>query len=105
MMRSVPDCELDPNSVPCGPGSAALRYKAELPGRASPVLVDTLYQWDAVYPNGFIVKGGWAGQGLMVNPVWDLVVVFASYHRDDAASEMALEPVLWEMIHDLFAPQ
>ena len=85
-------------------GTPALQYSAALPGAEAPVLVDTLYQWDGVYPNGFMVKGGWAGQGLMVNPDWDLVAVFASYNRDDDASETALEPVVWQLLHDLFAP-
>ena len=85
-------------------GVPALRFSAELPGADTPVLVDTLYQWDGVYPNGFITKGGWAGQGLLINPKWDLVVVFASYNLDANASEIALEPVLWRLAHALFAP-
>ena len=83
-------------------GNPSLRFQDTLPGAEAPVWVDTLYQWDSVYPNGMIIKGGWAGQGLIINPRWDLVVVFTSYNRDDEASEMALEPVLWDMIHELY---
>lgn len=83
-------------------GNSALRFEETLPDAQAPVWVDTLYQWDAVYPNGIISKAGWAGQGLIINPLWDLVVVFTSYNKDDEASEIALQPVLWEMIHALY---
>ena len=35
-------------------------------------------------------KGGWAGQGLIVNPKWDVVAVYNGYFKDDKFSEEAL---------------
>ena len=61
-----------------------------------------IYQWDAVHDNGTLFKGGWAGQGLIVNPQWDLVAVFTSYHKDDKHSEIPLTPVIFEMLNSLY---
>jgi len=38
-----------------------------------------VYQWDEVFTNNDIFKGGWAGQGLLVNPDRDLVAVWVGY--------------------------
>jgi len=43
-----------------------------------------VYQWDQVYTNNDIYKGGWAGQGLLINPDRDLVAVWVGY---DAATD------------------
>jgi len=54
---------------------------------------DTLppvYHWDMIYSNGDIYKGGWAGQGLLINPRRDLVAVFVGYFKDDEHSELAV---------------
>lgn len=42
-----------------------------------------VYQWDAVYTNNDFMKGGWGGQGLLINPDKDLVAVWAGYFKDD----------------------
>ena len=42
-----------------------------------------VYQWDAVFENDDIYKGGWGGQGLLVNPDRDLVAVFVGYFKAD----------------------
>ncbi len=53
-----------------------------------------VYQWDRVFTNNDIYKGGWAGQGLLVNPDRDLVAVYVGYSKDDTNSEMgALRPL------------
>jgi CubicO group peptidase (beta-lactamase class C family) len=61
-----------------------------------------IYQWDAVSENGTIFKGGWAGQGLVINPRWDVVAVFTGYFKDDAGSEIALAPVMFQMLESVF---
>ena len=41
-----------------------------------------VYQWDRVFTNNDIYKGGWAGQGLLINPDRDLVAVWVSYSEE-----------------------
>lgn len=60
------------------------------------------YQWDYVHPDGTLFKGGWGGQGLIVNPVHDLVVVFASFFKDDDHSEMDLGDAVMEMLNGVY---
>ena len=60
-----------------------------------------IYQWDEIYHNGDYYKGGWAGQGLMVNPQRDLVAVFVSYLKKDE-SEMRLAPVVLTMLDSIY---
>ena len=55
-----------------------------------------------IYDNGDIYKGGWAGQGLLVNPSRDLVAVFTSYFKDDQYSEVSLERKLFEVLEGVF---
>ena len=52
----------------------------------------SIYQWDAILDDGTMFKGGWAGQGLIVNPKWDVVAVYNGYFSDDKFSEEALFP-------------
>jgi CubicO group peptidase (beta-lactamase class C family) len=61
-----------------------------------------VYQWDQVMTNGDIYKGGWAGQGLLINPRRDLVAVFTGYFKDDDYSEIEAEPVIRGMLDDIF---
>lgn len=61
-----------------------------------------IYQWDAIFENDNFFKGGWAGQGLLVNPSRDLVAVFTSYFKDDEYSEVALEQKLFEVLDGVF---
>jgi hypothetical protein len=57
-----------------------------------------IYQWDMVFENGDLYKGGWAGQGLIVNPQQDYVVVWNSYFKDAQQSETALMPVIQQVL-------
>jgi len=63
-----------------------------------------IYQWDSVDTNGFIYKGGWGGQGLVVNPEQDVVAVFTSYFKEDYSQE-ALRPVIYEVLNGVFVGQ
>ena len=51
-----------------------------------------------VFENGDLYKGGWAGQGLIVNPQQDYVVVWNSYFKDAQQSETALMPVIQQVL-------
>ncbi len=70
-------------------------------GLASGEILHNIYQWDLVYTNHDIYKGGWAGQGLLVNPDRDLVAVWAGYFNDDQ-SELALLPRLRQVLEGVF---
>ena len=52
--------------------------------------------------NNDLFKGGWAGQGLLVNPDRDLVAVYAGYFNDDQ-SELQVLPRLRQVLNGLFA--
>ena len=61
-----------------------------------------IYQWDQVMENGDLFKGGWAGQGLLINPERDVVAVFTGYFKDDDYSEVPAEPIIRQMLDDVF---
>lgn len=67
-----------------------------------PGIRHNISQWDAVFADGTLFKGGWAGQGLIINPAWDLVAVFTGYFKDDDSSEVALQPKLLEVLRGVF---
>ena len=71
-------------------------------GARAPGIKHNIHQWDAVHADGTLFKGGWAGQGLVINPVWDLVAVFTGYFKDDAYSEVALQPKLLQVLRGVF---
>ena len=71
-------------------------------GAAAPGIRHNIYQWDAVFEDGTLFKGGWAGQGLIINPAWDVVAVFTGYFKDDESSEVALQPKLLEVLRGVF---
>lgn len=52
------------------------------------------YQWDYIDSDGFMVKGGWGGQALVVNPKYDLVAVYTSYYKDDYSQRNLRQPLL-----------
>ena len=54
------------------------------------------------FGNDDVYKGGWAGQGLLVNPSRDTVAVFASYFKDDQYSEVRLEAKVFEVMDGVF---
>lgn len=60
-----------------------------------------VYQWDAIYPNNDFFKGGWAGQGLIVNPDLDTVVVYTGYYKEDE-SEMDMFPILRNLMKNIY---
>jgi hypothetical protein len=77
-----------------------------LPGPDISGIKHNVYQWDRIYTNDTFYKGGWAGQGLIINPTWDVVAVFTGYFKDDQHSEVELEPILFEVLDGVFgAPQ
>ena len=61
-----------------------------------------VYQWDLVFDNDDFYKGGWAGQGLLVNPRTDVVAVYLGYARDDQFSEQAVLPRLRKVLSALY---
>lgn len=63
-----------------------------------------IYQWDEVYDNNDFYKGGWAGQGLLVNPDKDTVVVYSGYFKEDQ-SEADMLPILRRMMNAVYADQ
>ena len=50
-------------------------------------------QWDRVFDNDDLYKGGWAGQGLLVNPTRNLVAVYTGYFREDQGETGILGPL------------
>ena len=83
-------------------GNASLRLNAGLPGANVSGIKHNVYQWDRIYTNDTFYKGGWAGQGLIINPTWDVVAVFTGYFKDDQHSEVELEPILFEVLDGVF---
>jgi CubicO group peptidase (beta-lactamase class C family) len=83
-------------------GDPSLRLNAGLPGVEESGVKHNVYQWDEIYENDNFFKGGWAGQGLIVNPTRDVVAVFTSYFKDDQHSEVRLEPILFEVLDGVF---
>ncbi len=65
------------------------------------VVKHNVYQWDLVFTNNDLFKGGWAGQGLLVNPDRDLVAVYAGYFNDDQ-SELDVLPRLRQVLNGVF---
>ena len=60
-----------------------------------------IYQWDYVDKQGFLYKGGWGGQGFLVNPLLDLVVVFTSYFKEDY-SQQDLQAAVFEVVRGVY---
>ena len=51
--------------------------------------VSNAWQWDAIWPDGDMSKGGVFGQGLYVSPAKDLVVAYFSTVLDTALHRYA----------------
>ena len=60
------------------------------------------YLWDAVYTNDDFFRGGWAGQGLLINPTKDLVAVYTGYAIDEQQSQPKLLPILRTVLNNVF---
>jgi CubicO group peptidase (beta-lactamase class C family) len=71
-------------------------------GRPDGYSVHTIYQWGAVYSNDWLTQGGWGGQGLLVSPSRDVVVVYTAFFKDDL-SEVELAPVVFDLVNTVFA--
>jgi len=65
------------------------------------IVTHNVYQWDLVFSNNDIFKGGWAGQGLLVNPGRDLVAVYVGYYNQDQ-SELDVLPRLRQVLDGVF---
>ena len=63
-----------------------------------------VYQWDTVFTNDDVYKGGWAGQGLLVNPRRDLVAVWGGYASDDGKTRPDPLTVLRKVLTGVFGP-
>jgi len=59
------------------------------------------YQWDYINSDGFMVKGGWGGQALIVNPKLDIVAVYTSYFKDDYSQQSLRSPLL-DLLSELY---
>ena len=61
-----------------------------------------IYQWDAVYDNGDLFKGGWAGQGLLINPTRDIVAVWTGYKRDSEHDAGEMRKIVREVLNTVY---
>jgi CubicO group peptidase (beta-lactamase class C family) len=65
-------------------------------------LKHNIYQWDAVYENGDFFKGGWAGQGLLINPTRDIVAVWTGYKRDSEHDAREMRMIVREVLNKVY---
>jgi len=65
------------------------------------IVKHNVYQWDMVFANNDLFKGGWAGQGLLVNPDRDLVAVWVGYYNDEQ-SELDVLPRVRSVLDGVF---
>ena len=61
-----------------------------------------IYQWDAVYENGDFFKGGWAGQGLLINAERDTVAVWTGYKKDEQHQAREMREIMRELLDKMF---
>lgn len=59
------------------------------------------YQWGTAYENGDVYRGGWAGQGLLINRERDLVAVYTGYIREGTVDFM---PRLRSVLNAMYGP-
>jgi len=83
-------------------GDPALLQNRRWPVPVSEDVRHNVYQWDAVFTNDDIYKGGWAGQGLLINPRRDLVAVWVGYLEDDGRERKAPLEVLRQVLDGVF---
>jgi CubicO group peptidase (beta-lactamase class C family) len=83
-------------------GNPELLKNARYGAPEDPTIRHNVYQWDLVWDNGDFLKGGWAGQGLLINPGRDLVAVYTGYFKDDAHSEVELLPILRTVLDSIY---
>jgi CubicO group peptidase (beta-lactamase class C family) len=83
-------------------GNPNLLKNARYGAPEDPTVKHNVYQWALVWNNGDFLKGGWAGQGLLINPERDLVAVWTGYFKDDQQSEVELLPVLRFVLNGIY---
>ncbi|MDG1859155.1 MAG: serine hydrolase, partial [Emcibacteraceae bacterium] len=82
-------------------GNEKLFDRGRAAGRVADDVKYPIYQWDEVYSNNDFYKGGWAGQGLLVNPDQDTVVVYTGYFKEDH-SELDMLPILRNLMKSIY---
>ena len=82
-------------------GNPDLLVNARSVGWRSDDIKHNVYQWDSVFRNNDMYKGGWGGQGLLVNPERDLVAVYTGYFKKDQ-SEVRLLMLLRTVLEELY---
>jgi CubicO group peptidase (beta-lactamase class C family) len=82
-------------------GNPALRLNGRYPIPEGTDIKHNVYQWDLIFNNNDFYKGGWAGQGLLVNPDRDIVAVYTGYFKKDQ-SEVSMLPILRAVLHGVF---
>jgi CubicO group peptidase (beta-lactamase class C family) len=82
-------------------GRGELLDNARGGGNRGEGVLHNVYQWDTVWDNGDFMKGGWAGQGLMINADKDLVAVWTGYYDADW-NEVSILPMLRAIWADLY---
>lgn len=83
-------------------GNPKLLQNLNIPNFEESDVKHNVYQWDSVYDNDDIFKGGWAGQGLLINPTRDIVAVFTGYKKDDAHHALEMRKFLREVLNGVF---
>lgn len=83
-------------------GNPELLKNARYGASEDSTIKHNVYQWDTVWNNNDFLKGGWAGQGLLINPERDLVAVYTGYFKDDQYSEVDLLPILRTVLNGVF---
>ena len=61
------------------------------------------YHWDSVFSNGDFFKGGWAGQGFLVNPDKDIVAIYTGYAKDANESQPNFLPILRQVLRHVLS--
>ncbi len=85
-------------------GNPELLVNARSKGWRSHDIKHNVYQWDSVFRNNDLYKGGWGGQGLLVNPDRDLVAVYTGYFKKDQ-SEIRLLRILRTVLDELYGSE
>jgi CubicO group peptidase (beta-lactamase class C family) len=82
-------------------GNPELMKNARYGAPKDPTIRHSVYQWDLVWTNDDFYKGGWAGQGLLINPKRDLVAVWTGHFRADG-TETELLPIIRTVLNGVF---
>ena len=83
-------------------GNPKLLQNLNIPGFEESDIKHNVYQWDLVYDNDDFFKGGWAGQGLLINPTRDVVAVFTGYKRNEDHHAMEMRRIVREVLNGVF---